>query len=129
MTHGFGAHQAGPSGTSGIELSARVGLGLDGILNESSDGLIFLEFGVRDDTHATGAATIPGRGAMSARLRMPFWLIPGDVAVAAPVLALLSPTALQKMAIEAANGGLIPGRLGSQRALAAFSLFWGVRWV
>lgn len=112
LTHGFGPDQAGASGTSGIELSARVGLGLDGILNDSSDGLIFVEFGVRDDTHATGAATIPGRGAMSARLRMPFWLIPGDVALAAPVLAFISPTTLQKMAIEAANGGLIPWQAG-----------------
>jgi hypothetical protein len=112
LTHGFGPEQAGASAISGVEVSARVGLGLDGILDESSDGLIFVEFGVRDDTHAAGAATIPGRGAMSARLRMPFWLIPGDVALAAPVLALVSPTTLQKMAIEAANGGLIPWQAG-----------------
>jgi hypothetical protein len=112
LTHGFGPEQAVASAISGVEVSARVGLGLDGILDESSDGLIFVEFGVRDDTHAAGAATIPGRGAMSARLRMPFWLIPGDVALAAPVLALVSPTTLQKMAIEAANGGLIPWQAG-----------------
>ncbi len=125
LTHGFGPEQAGTSVNSGVELSARVGLGLDGILNESSDGLIFVEFGVRDDTHATGAATIPGRGAMSARLRMPFWLIPGDVALAAPVLAFISPAAMQKMAIEAANGGLIPWQAGIATRAGRFQFVLG----
>jgi hypothetical protein len=112
LTHGFGPHEAGASAGSGIELAARVGLGLDGILNDSSDGLVFVEFGVRDDNHAIGAATVPGRGAITARLRMPFWLFPGDVALAAPVLAFTSPSTLQKMAVGAANGGLIPWQAG-----------------
>jgi hypothetical protein len=112
LTHGFGPEEAGASATSGIELAARAGLGLDGILNDSSDGLVFVEFGVRDDTHASGAATLPGRGAIGARLRMPFWLVPGDLAVAAPILAFTSPAKLQKMLVGAANGGLIPWQAG-----------------
>jgi hypothetical protein len=112
LTHGFGPHEAGASGSSGFELAARAGLGTNGILDDSSDGLVFVEFGVRDDTHATGAATVPGRGAISARLRMPFWLIPGDLALAAPVLAFTSPVKLQKMLAGAANGGLIPWQAG-----------------
>jgi hypothetical protein len=111
-THGFGPHEAGASATSGFELAARAGLGLDGILDDSSDGLVFVEFGVRDDTDATGASTLPGRGAIGARLRMPFWLIPGDLALASPVLAITSPRLLQKMLVEAANGGLIPWQAG-----------------
>lgn len=112
LTHGFGPGEAGASATSGIELAARVGLGLNGVLNDSSDGLVFLEGGVRDDNHAIGTTTLPGRGAISARLRMPFWLIPGDIALAAPVLAFTSPRTLQKMALGAANGGLIPWQAG-----------------
>lgn len=112
LTHGFGPEEAGASAASGFELAARAGLGLDGILDDSSDGLIFVEAGVRDDTHATGAATIPGRGAITARLRMPFWLIPGDLALAAPILAFTSPAKLQKMLVGAANGGLIPWQAG-----------------
>jgi hypothetical protein len=112
LTHGFGPHQAGVSAASDIELAARVGLGLDGILNESSDGLIFAEFGVRNDSHASGTVTVPGRAAITARLRMPFWLIPGDVLIAAPILAFTSPGRLQKMAVGAANGGLIPWQAG-----------------
>jgi hypothetical protein len=125
LTHGFGPGQAGTSVNSGIELAVRAGLGLDGILNDSSDGLIFVEFGVRDDTHATGAATIPGRGAMSARLRMPFWLFPGDIVLAAPVLAFTSPAALQKMAIVAANGGLIPWQAGIATRAGRFQFVLG----
>jgi hypothetical protein len=112
LAHGFGPHEAGVSATSDIELAARVGLGLDGILNSSSDGLVFVEAGVRDDSHASGAATLPGRGAITARLRMPFWLIPGDLLIAAPVLAFTSPARLQKMLVGAANGGLIPWQAG-----------------
>jgi hypothetical protein len=108
LTHGFGPHEAGASANSGFELAGRAGVGLDGILDESSDGLVFIEAGVRDDTHAIGAATVPGRGAITARLRMPYWVIPGDLALAAPVLAFTSPAKLQKMLVQSANGGLIP---------------------
>ena len=112
LSHGFGPQESGASAISGIEVSARAGLGLDGILHDSSDGLVFVELGARNDTHAIGAATIPGRAGMSARLRMPFFVIPGDLALVAPVLAWTSPGTLQKMAIGAANGGLIPWQAG-----------------
>jgi hypothetical protein len=125
LTHGFGPHEAGASATSGIELAGRVGLGLDGILDDSSDGLIFLEGGVRDDNHATGAAILPGRGAITARLRMPFWLVPGDVAVAAPILAFTSPAKLQKMLVGAANGGLIPWQAGMATRIGRFQFVLG----
>ena len=125
LTHGFGPQQAGASYSSGIELAARVGLGLDGILNDSSDGLIFAEFGVRDDTHATGASTTPGRGAISARLRMPFWLVPGDLVVAAPILAFTSPVKLQKMLVGAANGGVIPWQAGVATRAGRFQVVLG----
>jgi hypothetical protein len=125
VTHGFGPHQAGASATGAIELAARAGLGLDGILNDSSDGLVFVEFGVRDDTHASGAVTMPGRGAMSARLRMPFWLVPGDIALAAPVLAFTSPARLQKMLVGAANGGLVPWQSGMATPIGRFQFVLG----
>lgn len=112
LTHGFGSGEDGASAASGIELAARVGLGLDGVLDQSSDGLVFLEGGVRDDTHTGGAAAVPGRAAITARLRMPFWLIPGDLALAAPVLAFTSPMKLQRMAVGAVNGGLLPWQAG-----------------
>jgi hypothetical protein len=104
----FGPTQTDPDGVGGIEAAVRLGIGLEGVLNESSDGLTFAEFGIREDAHATGVSTVPGRGAITARLRVPFWLIPGDLLLAAPVLAFTSKTSLQKIAVQAANGGLIP---------------------
>lgn len=112
MTHGFASGEDGVSAFPGIELAARAGLGLEGVLNQSSDGLVFVEGGVRDDAHASGAVSVPGRAAITGRLRMPFWLIPGDVALAAPVLAFTSRRTLQKMAVGAVNGGLIPWEAG-----------------
>lgn len=112
LTHGFASGEDGASFVPGMELAGRFGLGMDGVLDESSDGLVFLEGGVRDDSDSNGAAAIPGRSAITARLRMPFWLIPGDLAVAAPVLAFTSPTKLQNMVVGAVNGGLIPWQAG-----------------
>ena len=62
---------------------------------------------------------------MSARLRMPFWLIPGDVALAAPVLAFTSPAKLQKMLVGAANGGLVPWQSGMATPIGRFQFVLG----
>ncbi len=125
LAHGFGPHQAGENVAGGVELAARAGLGLDGILNDSSDGLVFLEFGVREETHAVGNAAIPGRAAITARLRMPFYVVPGDLALAAPILAFTNPHALQKMAIGAANGGLVPWQAGMATRAGRFQFVLG----
>ena len=87
LAGGFGSTQTGVSTTGGLEGAVRVGLGLEGVLNEAGDGLVFAEAGLRQDASTLGAATVPGRGAITARLRVPFWLIPGDLVLAAPVLA------------------------------------------
>lgn len=105
---GFGSNQSGPGVTGALDLSFRMGLGLEDVLNASSDGLTFVDTGVRQDSAARGGTSVPGRGAIALRGRAPFWLIPGDLIVAAPVLAFTKPQILQKMAVEAANGGLIP---------------------
>ena len=112
LGRGFGTTQNSASAIAGLDASVRFGIGLEGVLNESSDALAFAEVGLRQDTHASGAVTLPARGAITARLRVPFWLIPGDLLVAAPVLAFTSRPSLQKMAVQAANGGLIPWQAG-----------------
>ncbi len=108
LQRGFGPTQTSPSGTGGLETAFRAGLGLEGVLNESSDGLVFAEVGLREDRHAGGVGTVPGRSAWTVRLRMPFWIVPGDLLVAVPALAFTSRRALTKVAVESANGGLIP---------------------
>jgi hypothetical protein len=125
LAGGFGTTQTGVSTTGGLEGAVRVGLGLEGVLNEAGDGLIFAEAGLRQDASALGAATVPGRGAITARLRVPFWLIPGDLVLAAPFLALSSPQTLQKMAVQAANGGLIPWQTGIATPIGRFQFVFG----
>ena len=125
VSGGFGSNQSGTSGTAGLEVAARLGLGLEGVLNESSDGLAFAELGLRQDTHSSGTANVPGRGGITARFRVPFWLIPGDLLVAAPILAFTSRRSLQKMAVQAANGGLIPWQAGIATRIGRFQFVLG----
>jgi hypothetical protein len=51
---------------------------------------------------------VPARTGLSLRLRMPYWLIPGDLVLATPILLFTNPKLLEKMAITAADGGLVP---------------------
>jgi hypothetical protein len=130
---GFGSGQNSPSGVGSLELAVRAGLGLEGVMSESGDGLAFAELGLRYDSHSTSntcdncniTATIPARSAITLRLRCPFWLIPGDLIVAAPVLAFTSRKTLEKMAVEAANGGLIPYEAGIATPVGRFQFVLG----
>jgi hypothetical protein len=98
---GFGTTQTTPGAIGSMEAAVRLGMGLEGVLDEAGDGLVFLELGARLDSvssmkitpdpglaEAGGiTAAIPSRTALTARLRMPFWLIPGDLVMASPLLA------------------------------------------
>lgn len=105
---GFGSNQTEAGAMGALDLSFRIGLGVEGVLNSSSDGLTFIDVGVRQDSPAHGGSPVRDRAAIALRGRAPFWLIPGDLILAAPVLAFTKPKTLQKMAVQAANGGLIP---------------------
>ena len=125
LAGGFGSNQTGASADGGLEAAVRVGVGLEGVLDESGDGLLFAGVGLRQDGPAGGTATVPGRGALNVRLRAPFWLIPGDIVLAAPVLAFTSPRTLQKMAVQAGNGGLLPWQAGLATRIGRFQFVLG----
>ena len=108
LAGGFGTNQTDAAATGALDLSFRIGLGVEGVLNQSSDGLTFIEGGVRQDSPAHGGSSVPDRAGIALRARAPFWLIPGDLILAGPVLAITNSQSLQKMAVQAANGGLIP---------------------
>ena len=89
----------------GADLSVRAGLGLDGVIGESGDGLVFGSLGVRGDTPSTNnaarrrrrrwtrPAARPRSGRASASppaLRMPFYLIPGDLLLLVAAVPLLA---------------------------------------
>lgn len=136
---GFGLTQKTLGIVGGLEGSVRFGLGLDGILNEASDGLVFLDIGWRQDgsssvgiiaaqgteNYGSYFSAIPGRSAYSARIRLPFYIVPGDLLIAGPILLLISPKDLSEMAVTAVNGGLIPWHLGMATPIGRFQIVLG----
>jgi len=139
LNGGFGIDQNTVGGVGGIDVAVRLGIGLEGVLNESGDGLIFLDLGWRQDGSSTmkfgespvlleaGQITsaIPGRDAFIIRFRMPFWLIPGDMILLTPILGLASPEALGKVGVQAVNGGLIPWQAGIATPIGRFQFILG----
>lgn len=136
---GFTNGQSG--GVQGaLDVGVRVGLGLDALLGDAGDGLIFIQAGITAQTRSSGRCesdcpddplveqfvpAVPARSGPNFRLRMPFWLIPGDLILATPVLAFTNPTALKKMAIRAADGGLIPWQRRLSTRFGAFQFMAG----
>ena len=139
---GFFSYQKGYGITAGLELGLRFGLGMEGVLNESGDGLVFLDLGSRIDLSSSQAydgshnnpdlkgygsmiSAIPSRVAFTVRFRLPFFLIPGDLVFLAPVLALVSPNSMQRVVTTAANGGLIPWQTGLPTRIGRFQFVLG----
>jgi len=107
----------------GLDVGLRLGLGLDALLGDGGDGLLYIQGGISMQSRSSGSCEpycssdplvqqfvpgVPARTGLSLRLRMPYWLIPGDLILATPLLAFTNPKLLEKMAITAADGGLIP---------------------
>jgi hypothetical protein len=123
---GFGKTQNEPGVIPGLEIALHMGLGMDGVLNKSGDGLVFVDLGWRLDGASTvkikndkdykefGSilSAIPSREALYARLRLPYYLIPGDLLVLGPIMMAFFPKALNKVITTAGQGGLIPWQTG-----------------
>ena len=126
LSGGFGAEQTSPGALGGLDINVRIGLGIEGVLNEAGDGLVFLDLGWRQDGPSTQkygdspilkeagqiASAIPGRDALNIRFRMPFYLVPFDLLITAPILIWAAPETFANMAVTAGNGGLIPWQSG-----------------
>ena len=141
LNGGFFDYQTYNGFNSGLELGLRIGLGMEGVLNESGDGLVFIDLGARIDLGSTMrfdydsepemkqlgdyVAAIPTRDAYYIRLRLPFFLIPGDLIILAPILALASPNSMQKVVTAAGNGGLIPWQTGLPTPIGRFQFVLG----
>ncbi len=139
ISGGFGKDQTQAGAMAGIEANIRFGLGLDGVLNEAGDGLVYIQFGWKINGSSTTqfvnpgiqnhessiTAAIPGQSAYNFRLRLPFWLIPGDLLIAGPILYFLSPETLTRMAVTAGNGGLIPWQAGIATKIGRFQFVLG----
>ncbi len=129
--------------TSGViprlEMAIHLGLGMDGVMNQSGDGLVFLDLGWRLDGASTikmqhdkaynqfGSilSAIPSREAWYFRLRLPFYLIPGDLIILGPVMLLLAPKKLNTVVATAGSGGLIPWQSGLITRIGRFQFILG----
>lgn len=118
---GFAPAQNSGGAIGGLDIGFRFGLGLEGALGDTGDGLVFGQIGYRAETPSSNkaegtvlgglsgslGAAIPSRNGPSLRIRMPFYLIPGDLALLSPMYLFNRP-AYERMAVTAAQGGLIP---------------------
>ncbi len=127
VSGGFEASQNQTGFIAGLDLGFRVGFGLEGALGDAGDGLAFAQIGLSADGASTNkfsdtalgtlggsfSAAIPSRTGLSTRFRMPYYLIPGDLLLMAP-LYFFDREKYTQLAVTASNGGL----LGWQQGLA-----------
>ena len=135
---GFGVNQNSPGAIGGIDAGIRVGVGLEGVMHGGGDGLVFLDFGWRQDASSSMkygdspileeggqfTAAIPGREAYNFRIRMPFFLVPFDLLITSP-LFFISPETYAGMAVTAGLGGLIPWQAGIETGIGRFQFILG----
>ena len=130
-THGgiaFGGYDTplpgSPRPYGGVLFALRVGMGLEGITSAALDGQIFFEYGgIIETTQVDGVCggpcpvrvrkssalpRVPSRQGHAFRVRLPFFLLPGDMLLLGPILAATSFDALTSAALTAAGGGLVP---------------------
>jgi hypothetical protein len=139
ITGGFEVAESQGGAIAGLEMGVRFGFGLEGVMDESGDGLVFLDVGLRQDASSTqsfsreqgvgqgGAITaaLPARSAFTISVRAPFWVVPGDLLLAALFVAPFSRRTFEEMASQAANGGLLPWQAGLATPIGRFQFVVG----
>jgi len=130
---------------SEFEIAGRVGVGLEGLLTRSMDGQIWAQMALVSDPvqldlgcttcspypEASGRRTepalprVPGRSALKISLRMPFYVLPFDLMILAPVLMLTAPEAAQSVIFASAAGGLLPVERRFETDVGTFQLMAG----
>ena len=117
----FSEHASSARANANVIVFAGIGIGLEGAIGLSSDGLIELaagwtfassqyEPGCSDcgaDESGSLPSRVPTRSGLLLHYRAPYWLIPGDLFLAAPVLLAADFNTYKNMAIISANGGLL----------------------
>jgi hypothetical protein len=135
---GFVASQSKAGAVAGLDLSFRAGFGLDGVTGEAGDGLVYASIGFRSDAPSSNqfddtsrgssggslSAAIPARTGVAIRLRMPFYALPGDLLLLAP-LYFANPEAYTKLAVGAGNGGVFGWQSGWATPIGRFQFVLG----
>jgi len=121
------------------EIGFRFGVGLDAVTGSSGAGLAFLQVGIVyqsdqaaictsgcDPTLASyGIPRVGARNGLGTRIHLPFWLIPGDLLIAGPIVYLVDKQALKQMGILAASGGLLGWQRTLNTGIGAFQFILG----
>ena len=137
VSGGFEESQNDRGFVPGLDLAYRVGVGLEGALGDSGDGLAYLQVGFHADGSSTnkvssrgsvvgGAldAAIPSREGLSARVRLPYYLIPGDLLLLSPMY-LFAPEKYTQIGVTAVNGGLLGWQRGWATGIGRFQFVLG----
>ncbi|RJG07637.1 hypothetical protein D3870_17990 [Noviherbaspirillum cavernae] len=138
VNRGFVASQSANGTVGGLDLSVRAGVGIDGVMGDAGDGLVYASLGLRSDLPSSNrfndvfqgtssgnlTAAIPARSGIALRFRMPYYLIPGDLLLTSP-LFLFKPKAYKDMAVVAGNGGLLGLQSGWATSIGRFQFVLG----
>jgi len=126
---------------AGLAAGLRVGFGAEDITGSVGTGIAFLDVGLAMQSAQLGPCSggtvctalgtsaffprVPARTGLRLGLRLPFWLVPGDLLLLGPVLALASPSALSQVGVAAASGGLIPYERSFRTGAGIFQIVVG----
>jgi hypothetical protein len=106
---------------SELEVGARFGYGLQGVLTTNMDGQLWAQASFVSDPAQLDASCpgcpggvrsnqalprVPARSALKLVFRMPYYVVPFDLILLAPTLLLASPVAAQDVVFKATGGGL-----------------------
>ncbi|HUM10357.1 MAG TPA: hypothetical protein VLT82_05340 [Myxococcaceae bacterium] len=132
---GFQSGNANPRWWGGAEVEFRIGVGLEALTASTGAGQAFLGVGFTYDAAQyggaqpalaeSGAAVVPARQGLTFRLRVPFYLVPFDLLLVAPILSWAAPDAMVNMGIVAASGGLLPWQRAFITRAGAFQFLLG----
>jgi hypothetical protein len=130
----------GPRALTNLAGGLRLGFGADSLTGTPGTAIAFVEAGLEmtaaqvSKCSGQGCALIgtsslfpavPARVGLRLGVRMPFWVLPGDMLVLGPLLALVSPRRLTNVAMAAASGGLIPYERTIDTRVGTFQLIVG----
>jgi hypothetical protein len=120
---GFGPEK--PQFFGALAAGIRLGFGAESLTGSAGTGIAWIEAGLAMQSAQLypcsgdpGCAVygffpvIPARTGLRVGMRLPFYVVPGDMLILGPVLALASPSALSAVGVAAASGGLIPYERG-----------------
>src|SRR5262249_53328367 len=118
------------------EVGFRVGVGLEALTGSTGAGQASLGLGFHFETpqddvspdspyEKGGFSLVPARRGITIRLRVPFFIVPFDLLIAAPILVWASPRTLTDMGIVAASGVLIPWHRAINTPAGAFQFLLG----